>query len=243
MSLRKGVVLAGGTGTRLRPYTFAINKHLLPVFDRPMVAYPIQTLRDLGVREICVVTGREHVADFRAVLGSGESYGVSLTFRGQEAPQGVAHALLQSEEFFQGQKVIAVLGDDVFDEVQLDAAAFTDDNAYAFVTKATDQANLAIAEVDPSGRILRVGQRSPQSRSEWMVVGLYVFPCDVFDVIRGVRPSPRGELEVSSVTDWYLQQGRLKSVMTNAFIADAGTEEGFKLATLFSARKAGYRGD
>jgi len=240
MTDRKGVVLAGGTGSRLQPYTFAINKHLLPVFDRPMVAYPIQTLKALGAREVCVVTGAEHLPDFHAVLGSGERYGVSLTFCGQEAPKGVAHALLQSERFFDGEKVLAVLGDDVFDAVALEPSAFTDDNAYAFVAVATDQANLAIAELDSSGQIMKIGQGSTRSTSAWMVVGLYLFPPDVFDVIRSVRPSPRGELEISSVSDWYVQHGRLKSVITRAFIADAGTEEGFKRATLFSARKAGF---
>jgi len=239
MQHRKGVVLAGGTGTRLHPYTYAINKHLLPVFDRPMVAYPIQTLRDLGVSRICVVTGDEHLPDFRAVLGSGGRFGVSLTFRGQKAPQGVAHALLQSEGFFQGQKVVAVLGDDVFDKVQLASEAFVDDNAYAFVTKATDEANLAVAEIEPSGQIIRIEQKSPRSRSNMMVVGLYVYPPDVFDVIRGIRPSSRGELEISTVSDWYVQHGRMKSVITDAFVADAGTEDGFKRATLFSARKSG----
>lgn len=242
MSSGKGVVLAGGTGTRLQPYTYAINKHLLPVFDRPMVVYPIQTLRELGVTDVCVVTGTEHLEDFRAVLGTGERYGVALTFQGQDGPRGVAHALLQSEGFFDGRKVVAVLGDDIFDRVQLAPDAFTDDNAYAFVAKATNQANLAIAKIGPSGRILRIEQKSPRSRSEMMVVGLYVFPPDVFDVIRGIGPSSRGELEMSSVSDWYVQHGRMKYALTNAFVADAGTEDGFKQATLYSARKAGFVG-
>lgn len=242
MPERRGVVLAGGTGTRLRPYTLAINKHLLPVFDRPMVAYPIQTLKGLGVREVCVVTGREHLESFRAVLGSGDRYGVSLTFQAQDSPRGVAHALLQSETFFGGQKVIAVLGDDVFDTVRVGPEAFSDDRAYAFVAKASPEANVAIAEVEPSGRIVRIEQRSSRSKSDLMVVGLYVFPPDVFDVIRSLEPSPRGELEISGVADWYVQRGRLRSEVTDAFIADAGTEEGFKLATLFAARKAGYGG-
>jgi glucose-1-phosphate thymidylyltransferase len=239
MTVRRGAVLAGGTGTRLRPYTFAINKHLLPVFDRPMVVYPIQTLKQLGIQKVCIVTGKSDLADFRAVLGTGEAYGVSLTFRGQNAPSGVAHALLQSEGFFRGQKVVAVLGDDVFDDVQVNSEAFTDDNAYAFVAPSSDQAHVAIAQVDESGQIVRIEQSSSHSNSGLMVVGLYVFPPDVFDVIRGTRPSPRGELEISSVADWYLQRGRLKSAPTTAFVADAGTEEGFKLATLFSARKSG----
>jgi len=242
MSKKRGVVLAGGTGTRLRPFTLAINKHLLPVFDRPMVAYPIQTLRDLGIREVCVVTGSEHLADFRAVLGSGESYGVTLTFQGQEGPKGVAHALLRSEKFVgDAEKVAVVLGDDVFDRVRLAPAAFEDDNAYAFVAPATDQPNLAIAQIGPRGRILRIAQRTAKDRSPMMVVGLYVFPADVFDVIRGIRPSPRGELEISSVLDWYVQNGRLRYAKTRAFVADAGTEEGFKDATLFAAKRAGYR--
>lgn len=243
MPARKGVVLAGGTGTRLQPYTLAINKHLLPVFDRPMIGYPIQTLKDLGVREVCIVTGNEHLPDFRAVLGSGERFGVSISFCGQESPSGVAHALLQSEGFFHDEKVIAVLGDDVFDTVQLEEKAFTDDNAYAFVAPVTDQANLAIAQVDAAGRIVRIEQREPGSHPELMVVGLYVFPPDVFEVIRSIQPSPRGELEISSVVDWYLQHHRLNSAKTDAFVADAGTEAGFKAATMFSARKTGYGRD
>jgi glucose-1-phosphate thymidylyltransferase len=241
MNPQYGVVLAGGTGTRLQPYTFAINKHLLPVFDRPMVAYPIQTLKELGIREICVVTGKEHLEDFRAILGTGDRYGVRLTFRGQDAPQGVAHALLQSENHFHGQKVVTILGDDVFDRVRLPDDAFTDSYAYALVTKASDPSHVAIAEIDDSGRIVGIEEKPAHPKSDLMVVGLYVFPPDVFEVIRGIRPSGRGELEISSVADWYVRQGRLKPVLTDAFVADAGTEEGFKVATLYAAKKAGYR--
>jgi glucose-1-phosphate thymidylyltransferase len=240
LTRRKGVVLAGGTGTRLRPYTFAINKHLLPVFDRPMVAYPIGTLAGLGVRDICVVTGREHLDAFRAVLGTGERFGVQLTFCGQDGPRGVAHALLQAEEFAAGDKVAVVLGDDVFEGLRMDDAVFSDDWAYACVTRAVDPAHVAIAEVDGTGRIVRIEEKPVVPKSDLMVVGFYVFPADVFRVIRELRPSPRGELEISAVADWYVQHGRLRPVPTDAFVADAGTEEGFKTATLYAARKAGY---
>lgn len=240
MVARKGVVLAGGTGTRLRPYTYAINKHLLPVFDRPMVAYPIETLRRLGAREICVVTGAEDLEDFRKVLGDGSRFQTSLKFQAQDGPRGVAHALLQAEGFFQDSKVLAILGDDLFDAVQLEDAVFEDDFAYVHLAKATDPRQVAIAELDAAGTVLRIEEKPEHPRSEMMVVGLYVFPRDVFDVVRGIRPSARGELEISSVTDWYVRRHRLRSILTDQFVADMGSEEGLKTATLFAAKRSGY---
>lgn len=242
MGIQKGAVLAGGTGTRLRPYTFAINKHLLPVFDRPMVAFPIGTLQGIGIREVGVVTGTEHLESFRQVLGDGSRYGVTLTLIGQDGPKGVAHALLQTESFFRGSKVVAILGDDLFEPVTLSPEVLGDDNAHVFVAPATDPQHVAIAELDTSGRIRAIEDHPAQPKSDQMVVGLYVFPPDVFQVIRSVSPSARRELEIADVMNWYIRNDRLHPIFTDRFVADAGTEDGFKRATLYAARKSGARG-
>jgi glucose-1-phosphate thymidylyltransferase len=236
MGQTKGVVLAGGSGTRLRPYTFAINKHLLPVFDRPMVAFPIQTLRGLGVREVGVVTGADHVQAFHKVLGNGDRYGVTLSILPQDGPKGVAHALLQTEAFFGGSKVLAILGDDLFESMTLEPIVFSDDNAYVFVAPATDPRQVAIAEMDPSGRIQGVEEKPSHPKSNEMVVGLYIFPPDVYEVIRAMEPGTRSELEITDVINWYLRRGRLRAIRTDRFVADAGTEDGYKTATLYAAR-------
>lgn len=238
MAVRRGVVLAGGTGTRLRPYTRVLNKHLLPVYDRPMVAYPIETLRRLGATEVCLVTGKDDLEAFRKVLGDGHAYGVSLRLRPQDGPRGVADALLQSESFFEHGKVLAILGDDIFDSIALEQVAFDDDFAYVFLSKATEPQQVAIAEFDGSGRIVGITEKPVQPKSDLMVVGLYLFPPDAFDVIRTLGPSARNEVEISGLTNWYAKQGRLRSVVTDRFVADAGTPEGYKLATRFAASRA-----
>jgi glucose-1-phosphate thymidylyltransferase len=238
MGNRKGAVLAGGTGTRLRPYTFAINKHLLPVFDRPMVAFPIGTLEGMGLRDVAVVTGTEHLESFRKVLGDGARYGVRLTLIGQDGPKGVAHALLQTESFFAGSKVVAILGDDLFEPIKLRPEVLEDENAHVFVAPATDPQHVAIAELDSSGRIRAIEEHPARPKSDQMVVGLYVFPPDVFEVIRSIVPSARRELEIADVMNWYIRNDRLRSIFTDRFVADAGTEDGFKRATLYAARRS-----
>ena len=135
MSHLKGVILAGGSGTRLRPLTLVTNKHLLPVFDMPMIMHPIESLKGIGIKDICIITGGEYIADFMRFLGSGSKFGVSLTYKIQDDPKGIADALLQAKDFFSNEKVVVILGDNIFEKINVPKYALEDNNAYVFIKK------------------------------------------------------------------------------------------------------------
>jgi len=152
----KGVILAGGLGTRLRPLTEVTNKHLLPVFDQPMIIHPLNTLKQIGITDICIVTGGEHMADFMRFLGSGSIFGVRLTYKIQDAPLGIAHALLQAEDFFDKEKVVAILGDNIFEKVEVPKEAFEDEYAYIFLKKLSHPERFGVAVFDDKGNIVEI---------------------------------------------------------------------------------------
>ena len=206
----KGVILAGGDGTRLRPLTFVTNKHLLPVFDKPMIVHPLESLKGVGIKDICIVTGSEHIADFMRFLGSGERFNVSTTYKIQDKPMGIAHALLLSKEFFGHGKVTAILGDNIFEKLHVPKEAFTDDNAYICIKAVDDPQRFGVAELDASGNVVGIEEKPKIPKSDYAVVGFYIYPNDVFEFIMGLKPSQRGELEITDVNNHYLKQHRLK---------------------------------
>jgi glucose-1-phosphate thymidylyltransferase len=219
----KGVILAGGTGTRLRPLTEVTNKHLLPVFDSPMIVHPLKTLKQMGIKDICIVTGGEYMADFMRFLGSGSRFKVRLTYKIQDGPLGIAHALLQAEDFFGKEKVVAILGDNIFEKVSVPRNAFEDDYAYIFLKKVSRPERFGVAIFDSTGQIIGIEEKPKVPKSDYAVTGLYIYPNDVFDFIKTLKPSARGELEITDVNNWYLKQNRLKAIKLNGFWTDAGT--------------------
>src|SRR3989304_7634596 len=152
----KGVILAGGEGTRLRPLTLVTNKHLLPIFDRPMILHPLETLKQLGVNDVCIVTGGEYIADFMRFLGSGEKFGVKLTYKVQDKPIGIAHGLLQAQDFFDKEKVVAILGDNFFEKVNVEKGAFEDDNAYVFIKEIENPQRFGVPVFDKDGSLIAI---------------------------------------------------------------------------------------
>ncbi|OYT25512.1 MAG: spore coat protein [Thermofilum sp. ex4484_82] len=220
----KGVILAGGLGTRLKPLTEVTNKHLLPVFDRPMILHPLETLKQLGIKDICIVTGGEYMADFMRFLGSGTKFGVRLTYKIQDGPLGIAHALLQAEDFFEGEKkIVAILGDNIFEKVNLPKTALEDKYAYVFLKEVNNPERFGVAVFDENGNIIEIEEKPKQPKSNYAVTGLYIYPNDVFDFIKTLKPSARGELEITDVNNWYLKQGRLKAIKLEGYWTDAGT--------------------
>lgn len=236
----KGVILAGGEGTRLRPLTLVTNKHLLPVFDQPMVVHPLETLKSLGVNNVCIITGGEHIADFMRFLGSGSKHGVSFTYKIQDGPLGIAHALLQAEDFFKDSKVVTILGDNVFEKVNVSKEALYDDYAYVFLKEISDSHRFGVAVFDKNGKVISIEEKPKEPKSNFAVTGLYIYPHDVFDFIKNMKPSARGELEITDVNNWYLKQDRLRAIKLDGFWSDAGTFESLLKATVLRAKSRGF---
>lgn len=235
----KGVILAGGTGSRLYPLTKVTNKHLLPVYNKPMILYPLETLKSLGIDEICIVSGGEHIADFMRFLGSGSEFGVKLTYKVQDGPKGIAHALLQAEKFVKNdEKVVVILGDNIFEKVEAPQEALSDNNAYIYIKEVEDPERFGVVKFDENNEIAEIIEKPKEPPSKFAVTGLYIYPSDVFDFIKTLKPSQRGELEITDVNNWYLKQGRLKAIKIDGFWSDAGTFESLLKATLFVAERA-----
>ena len=242
----KGVVLAGGLGTRLYPLTYVTNKHLLPVYDQPMVYYPIQTLVRAGITDILVVTGGPYAGDFLRVLRNGKHLGVRhLEYAYQEAEHGIADALALAEEFADGEPICVILGDNTTDaDIGPILATFTD-GALLFLARVPDPERFGCPVFDPADptRIVRIEEKPRQPASSYAVTGLYVYDAHVFDYIRQLTPSARGELEITDVNNRYLAAGKLRWVELNGFWTDAGTVEGLFRANAYWARKRGFRDD
>jgi glucose-1-phosphate thymidylyltransferase len=239
----KGIILAGGTGSRLYPLTKVTNKHLLPVYNKPMIFYPLETLKKLGINDICIVSGGEHITDFIRLLGSGSEFEVKLTYKVQDGPKGIAHALLQAEEFVKkGEKATVILGDNIFEKVKVPLNVFSDKNAYIYLKEVEDPERFGVAKLSDSGEVIKILEKPKSPISKFAVTGLYIYPNDVFDFIKTLKPSQRGELEITDVNNWYLKQERLKVVFLDGFWSDAGTFESLLKATLFVANKMVVKG-
>lgn len=220
----RGVILAGGTGSRMQPCTHVTNKHLLPVYNKPMIFHPLETLKTLGVTDILIVTGGNSIGDFMQLLGSGENFGVRFTYKIQDKPMGIAHALLLAEDFAKGDKVIVILGDNVFENSKIPPFSAADgDKAVIFMKEVEDPERFGVATVDNAGNVLEIEEKPKQPRSNYAVTGLYVYPPDVYEFIRTLKPSARGELEITDVNNFYIRNSRMRAVKLDGFWSDAGT--------------------
>jgi len=224
----RGIVLAGGTGTRLLPLTRVTNKHLLPVGRRPMIFYPVGKLVEAGLKRILVVTGREHMGDVIELLGSGRDIGAEFTFRVQDEPGGIAQALGLAEDFVGGGRAVVILGDNIF------AAPLTPfvesyrsqrEGAKIILKRVPDPQRFGVAEFDPDGKIRRILEKPKSPPGDLAVTGIYMYDAAVFDVIRRLRPSARGELEITDVNNHYLAAGTRPWDELPGEWTDAGTFE------------------
>jgi len=226
MSLR-GVVLAGGTGSRLRPLTKVTNKHLLPVGPKPMIYYPIEKLLHIGVEEILIVTGVEHMGDVVRSLGSGREFGCRFTYKVQDEAGGIAQALGLAENFANGQPLAVILGDNIFQSnLKPHAERFLAQGGGArlLLKQVTDPERFGVAEIR-DGKVLSIEEKPKQPKSNFAITGIYFYDGDVFDIVRRLKPSGRGELEITDVNNWYIRKGRLACDMLDGWWTDAGTFE------------------
>ncbi len=230
----KGVILAGGLGSRLRPCTNVTNKHLLPVYDKPMVYYPIQTMLDAGIDEIMLVTGGEHAGDFLKLLGNGKSIGVrDLHYTYQEGEGGIADALKLAEDFADGGKIVVILGDNIIEMNIKRAVAdfFTQPSgAKVLLKEVPDPHRFGVARIE-GDQIVEIIEKPKDPPSNLAVTGIYMYDRDVFDFARDLKPSDRGELEITDVNNAYLRRGDLTYETLEGWWTDAGTFESLYRAT------------
>ncbi len=222
----KGVVLAGGLGSRLLPLTKATNKHLLPVYNRPMVYFPIETLVEAGIRDILVVTGGANAGDFLKLLGNGKQFGLShVNYTYQEGEGGIAEALLLAEDFAENERIVVILGDNIIGgSIKKAVKEFEQqpEGAKIFLKRVPDAERFGVASIE-GNRVLAIEEKPPKPKSDLAVVGIYMYDNRVFEIIRELEPSARGEYEITDVNNNYINDGAMTFEVLDCWWTDAGT--------------------
>ncbi|OGJ43765.1 spore coat protein [Candidatus Peregrinibacteria bacterium RIFCSPLOWO2_02_FULL_48_14] len=220
----KGVILAGGTGSRLAPLTKVTNKHLLPIYDRPMIFYPLLKLKEMGITSVLLVSGRGHAGHFLELLGGGSEFGVSISYEVQEEAGGIAQALGLARDFVGNQKFVVMLGDNVYEDNLAEAVQrfeSGDSEAHIFLKAMAHPESYGVPRFEGE-KIVEILEKPKVPPSPYAVTGCYMYSPDVFEVIQGVEPSARGELEISSVNDHYVKKNTLTHTLLEGFWGDCG---------------------
>ncbi|MBO6621474.1 MAG: NTP transferase domain-containing protein [Balneola sp.] len=226
----KGIILAGGTGSRLYPLTKVTNKHLLPVGEKPMIYHPIEKLTEVGIEEILIVTGTEHMGDVVNLLGSGKDFNCRFTYKVQDEAGGIAQALGLAENFAGNDPVIVILGDNIF-ENSLKAAVknYDGSGAQILIQEVEDPERYGVAELD-GDKVISIDEKPQEPKSNFAVTGIYFYDNKVFECIKTLKPSGRGELEITDVNNFYIKQAQMKSSVLEGWWTDAGTPDSYKHA-------------
>jgi len=233
----KGIILAGGAGTRLRPVTKITSKQLLPVYDKPMIFYPLETLLNAGIKEILIIIAPENAGDFLNLLGSGKEFGCKFTYEIQDKPEGLAQAFIIGRNFIDDDNVTMILGDNLFeDDFAQDIQGFQS-GARVFAKQVPDPHRFGVVEFDENQRVLSIIEKPTNPKSNYCVTGLYIYDHTVIDKVASLKPSDRGEYEITDLNNLYLQEGSLDVAFVNGRWFDTGTFESLFDATVFARER------
>lgn len=237
----KGIILAGGKGTRLSPISKVSNKHLLPVYNKPMIYYPLETLAYAGVKNILIISGPEHAGHFLNLLGSGRGFGVRLSYEVQEEAGGIAQALGLAEDFSDNEKIVAILGDNIFKDnksIKTAVGKFKKQRGGAriFLKEVEDANRFGVAEIS-SNKIIGIEEKPKKPKTNFAVTGLYMYDKNVFKIIKKLKPSKRGELEITDVNNAYIKKGLMEYSVVKGAWTDAGTFDSLLRASVIASKK------
>lgn len=233
----RGIVLAGGKATRLRPCTKIISKPLLPIYNRPLIYYPLNTLIKAGIKEILIIIAPEKAGDYLNLLGSGKEFGVKFTYEIQDKPRGIADAFIIGENFIDQEDVILILSDNIFEDDFRDDIKSFKSGAKIFAKKVSNPSRFGVVEFDKNMKARRIVEKPKKWISDYAATGLYVFDHRAVEVAKKLKPSERGELEVTDLLDWYLKKGELEVAMVKNEWIDAGTFDSLLRAQNFAKDK------
>ena len=241
----KGIILAGGLGTRMRPLTHVTNKHLLPVYDKPMIFYPLQTLVDAGIRDILIVTGGNNAGDFLRLIGNGAAFGLKhVNYTYQKGEGGIAEALGLAEHFAAGDRIVVILGDNILQKgiaPYVRAYERQPSGAKILLKKVPDPERFGVA-VLRKGKVIAIQEKPKHPRSSHIVTGIYMYDQRVFDIIKTLKPSGRGEMEITDVNNAYIQTGEMSCSVLRGWWSDCGTFESLQRASSLVARNVQRNG-
>ena len=233
----RGIVLAGGGGTRLSPLTKITSKQLLPVYDKPMVFYPLHTLLKAGIKEILIIISPDHPGDFLKLLGSGKEFGAKFTYEIQDKPEGIAQAFLIGEDFIGNDNVTLILGANIFEDNFSRAIKNFKSGGHIFAKKVPDPERFGVVKFDKRMKALQIVEKPKRFLSDYALTGIYIYDRRVTQIVKSLKPSARGELEVTDVADWYLRKGELKVDIVKGNWIDAGTFDSLARATQWAMNK------
>lgn len=233
----KGIILAGGSGTRLRPLTKVTSKQLLPIYNKPMIYFPLQTLIDAGIRDILIIVAPDHAGDFLKLLGSGTEFGCKFTYEIQDKPEGLAQAFLIGANFIGRDNVTLILGDNVYEDNFSDAISSFQSGGRVFAKEVQDPERFGVVEFDENKKAISIVEKPEQPKSNYAVTGLYIYDNSVVEKVKNLQPSPRGELEITDLNNLYLQEGSLDVAFVEGKWLDTGTFESLHEAILFAREK------
>lgn len=233
----KGIILAGGQGTRLRPLTKVTNKHLLPVYNKPMIYYPVNTFLKAGIKNILIISGPDKIGKFSDLLGSGKEFGARFSYEIQDEPRGLAEAFIVGENFIGKSNAAMILGDNIFeDDLSKEIKSFKS-GAKIFLKKVPDPERFGVAQMDKNGKIIKIVEKPQEHISDHAITGLYIYDNRCVEIARDVKPSARGELEIVDIHNWYLERGELSYSEVKGEWLDVGTFDSLLKAQNFAKKE------
>jgi glucose-1-phosphate thymidylyltransferase len=234
----KGIILSGGEGTRMRPLTRITSKQLLPIYNKPMIFYPLEKLISAGINDILIIVSPDHCGDYMKLLGSGREFGVRFTYEIQDKPEGLAQAFIIGEEFIGGDSVAMVLGDNIFEHDFTESLKNFQSGGLVFAVEVSDPERSGVVEFDENMKVLSIEEKPKKPKSNYIIPGMYIYDNRVVEVAKQVKPSGRGELEITDLHNWYLQNGELRVELLQGQWIDAGTFESYHKANELAFQRA-----